>query len=155
MARAHDHDHCIDRALARAEAVCQAKNLRLTPLRREVLRHVWDSHKPIGAYDIMQLMAEPSRRVAPPTVYRALEFLLDHGLIHRVESQNAYLGCPEPEPPHVAQLFLCTMCGVATECRSTAVDSAIEQQAARLGFAVRARHVEIEGTCPACQRGTA
>src|SRR5262249_40395465 len=89
----HDHRHCIDDALSRAETVCAERGARMTPLRRRVLELVWDSHAPIGAYAIMDLLrAADDRAAAPPTVYRALEFLLDQGLVHKIESLNAFVG---------------------------------------------------------------
>src|SRR5690606_10698879 len=89
----HDHEQCVSDALAAAEQVCERSGARLTPVRRGVLGLVWQSHRPMGAYDLLDTLArEDDRRPAPPTVYRALDFLQEHGLVHRIASLNAFIG---------------------------------------------------------------
>ena len=91
--RPHDHAHCVAGALAEADALCARLGVRLTELRRRVLELVWQSHKPLGAYDILAVLSEQDgRRAAPPTVYRALDFLLENSLVHRIASLNAFTG---------------------------------------------------------------
>ena len=93
----HDHSRCVAEALAEAEALCAKQGTRLTTLRKRVLELVWASHKPLGAYDILGVLSEEDgRRAAPPTVYRALDFLLENGLVHRIASLNAFIGCVHP-----------------------------------------------------------
>ena len=92
-AHAHDHKHCVEDALAAAERLCAAKDLRFTPLRRRVLELVWSSHKPVGAYALLDKLRNEDLGSAPPTVYRALDFLIENGLIHRIERMNAFIGC--------------------------------------------------------------
>ncbi|NAT18288.1 Fur family transcriptional regulator, partial [Pseudomonas syringae pv. actinidifoliorum] len=96
--RPHDHSHCVHSALAEAETLCTQQGLRLTTLRRRVLELVWQSHKPLGAYDILAVLSEEDgRRAAPPTVYRALDFSSwKNGLVHRIASLNAFTGCNHP-----------------------------------------------------------
>src|SRR5919204_1424092 len=96
QAASHDHDSCIDRALDRAAQLCEERGARLTALRREVLALVWRGHEPVGAYAILEALRRSHPGAAPPTVYRALDFLIEHGLIHRIESLNAYVGCSRP-----------------------------------------------------------
>ena len=176
----HDHRACVEVALATAARLCLERRARLTPLRRRVLELVWRSHAPVGAYDILgRLSDEPGtakdkgtaaeqgtrrtaaeqgtrRPSAPPTVYRALEFLLAQGLIHRIESLNAYVGCmnPEghPEGAHGGQFLICSDCGAAAEVHDPRVDAAVARRAEELGFAVRRKTIEVEGVCPPCQR---
>ena len=93
----HDHRRCVADALDKAEALCSDRGARLTKLRCRVLELVWNSHAPIGAYDVLRRLSQEHQSAAPPTVYRALDFLLEQGLIHRIESLNAYIGCPVPE----------------------------------------------------------
>lgn len=147
------HQHCIDRALQSAEEVCAQRGVRLTPLRKRILELVWQSHKPLGAYDILdQLSREDGRRAAPPTVYRGLDFLLNNGLVHRLASLNAYIGCSHPEIPHAGYFMLCKQCQNAYElAQHTAIDSAISAEAQQMGFVVDTQMVEIFGTCAACR----
>lgn len=153
----HDHAHCVDQALHVAEAICTREGARLTPLRRQVLELVWRSHEPIGAYDVLarlqrevQTDGTDGRPAAPPTVYRALDFLLKHGLVHRIESLNAYVGCAHPQQDHSGQFLICQECGNAAEIEDDAISKAIRDNARRIGFTVDRVTVEVSGRCPRC-----
>lgn len=153
---AHDHQNCIDDALQRADHVCAERGAKMTPLRRRVLELVWNSHAPIGAYAIMDLLrAEDDRAAAPPTVYRALEFLLDQGLVHKIESLNAFVGCDRPEERHVSQFLICGKCKAAVELNDPAILRAVEAGAARAGFSVARVTLEVQGLCETCSKGKA
>ncbi|MBI1775548.1 MAG: transcriptional repressor [Proteobacteria bacterium] len=149
----HDHGRCVDDALARAEAICAGRGARLTELRRRVLQLVWRSHEPVGAYDVLEALGGDGRRAAPPTVYRALEFLIEQGLIHRIESRNAFIGCAIPDAPHSGQFLLCAECGSATELTDSGIEKAVAATATREGFRIRRVTLEVEGLCPRCQAG--
>ena len=148
--RHHDHAACIESALEQAVTLCRERGARLTPLRRRVLEIVWESHAPLGAYDALQRMNAGGGRNAPPTVYRALEFLLEHGLIHRIESRNAFVGCTTPGYSHKAQFFICRDCGNVAETHSEEIGEAIKASATRAGFLVEKPVVEISGRCLKC-----
>ncbi len=159
----HDHGNCVTTALDTAASVCQRRGARLTPLRRQVLEIVWQSHRPIGAYAVLDALQTNRRDVAtdrrtgamaPPTVYRALEFLLVQRLIHRIESLNAYIGCVHPGARHAAQFLICNGCGSAAELDSAALLTAIDSVAADAEFVIEGIAVEVAGQCPDC-RGTA
>ena len=111
----HDHRACVQGALRDAETLCARRGVRLTPARRRVLELIWQSHRPSGAYDLLERLAADGHRPSPPTVYRALDFLLRQGLVHRVSSRNAFVGCNHPGDDHMAQLFICDRCDVAFE----------------------------------------
>ncbi|MEI6557133.1 MAG: Fur family transcriptional regulator [Rhodospirillaceae bacterium] len=147
----HDHAHCVSDALARAEAVCAARGARLTALRRRVLELVWQSHRPRGAYDMLDDLGEDGRAAAPLTVYRALDFLVGQGLVHRLESLNAYVGCAGPPAAHCGQFLVCDGCGIALELNDHEVAAAILSCAGAHGFRVVRPTVEIHGLCPTCQ----
>lgn len=148
----HDHASCVDEAIAAADRVCATSGARLTELRRQVLELVWRSHQPVGAYEILErLAAESGRRAAPPTVYRALEFLLEQGLVHRIESRNAFFGCTRPGEKHVFEILLCTACGRAAEVPGDRVTRAVKTSAAELGFEVDRQTVEVIGRCRDCR----
>ncbi len=114
----HDHKHCVEDAVAAAERLCAAKDLRFTPLRRRVLELVWSSHKPVGAYALLDQLRDEDLGSAPPTVYRALDFLIENGLIHRIERMNAFVGCSHPGEAHRGFFLICGDCGNAEELES-------------------------------------
>ena len=127
--------------------------MRLTSLREQVLELVWQSHKPLGAYALMDMLAQAStRRVAPPTVYRALDFLLEEGLIHRINSLNAFIGCPSPSQKHQSHFLICQNCNVAVELDNTQLNQSILGAAQDAGFTLASHSVEINGLCPSCQK---
>jgi Fur family zinc uptake transcriptional regulator len=147
----HDHARCAADALARAEALCAARSQRLTPLRRQVLAVLSVSHKPLGAYEIMGRMAESGARPAPITVYRALDFLLDNGLAHRIESRNAFLACAHNHDAGALVVFLiCDRCGAVGEAPATAVGESLASAAKKAGFRPKMSVIEITGTCSHC-----
>jgi Fur family zinc uptake transcriptional regulator len=149
--RTHDHAACVDDALDRAAELCQRRGARLTALRRHVLELVWRGHAPVGAYAILAELQDGQPRAAPPTVYRALDFLMEQGLVHRIESLNAYVGCNHPERAHVSQFLICGRCGGAAELDDPAIAKAVLRRAASLGFAVERQTIELRGTCFSCQ----
>ncbi len=148
----HDHSVCREQALLQAERHCRERGLRLTELRRRVLELVWASHQPVGAYALLETLVSEGRKAAPPTVYRSLDFLLQHGLIHRIASLNAYVGCSHPGDRHEAQFFICDACGQAAEMGDPAIGSAIARDAKRLGFNILSQTIEVSGTCARCQQ---
>lgn len=148
----HDHSHCVSSALAEAEALCAKQGTRLTALRKRVLELVWASHKPLGAYDILGVLSEfDGRRAAPPTVYRALDFLLENGLVHRIASLNAFIGCIHPGELHQGQFLICKSCHTAIELEQAAISQAIVASAEAVGFVVESQTVEIVGLCAGCR----
>ncbi len=149
----HDHRRCVASALARASKLCAGKGSRLTALRRQVLELVWRSHRPVGAYDLLAALARKRTRAAPPTVYRALEFLQAQGLVHRIESLNAFIGCDRPDEPHASQFLICRKCGCAAEMADGRIEAAMRRGSAEAGFALERPTVEALGLCPDCQPG--
>lgn len=149
----HDHNACIESALQQAHQICNRSGVRLTPLRKQVLELVWQSHRPLGAYALMEMLEASSdrSRVAPPTVYRALDFLLEQGLIHKVHSLNAYVGCSHPKTDHSDALFICLGCGFTEEVPSQSIQQAINLSASQKRFTVKDKILEIVGYCAHCR----
>ncbi len=141
--------------LARAEAVCTRSGARLTPLRRLVLELVISAGRPVGAYELLDRIRERGQKGAPPTVYRALEFLQQHGLVHRISMANAFVACSHPGDDHHALIFVCTRCGNAVELEEDRVSASVEARAEAVGFQVPGRPIEIAGTCRLCREGRA
>jgi Fur family zinc uptake transcriptional regulator len=135
-----------------AEALCRRRGVRLTAQRRRVLAVVWGSARPLGAYDILAAIRQELPRAAPPTVYRALDFLQAQGLVHKLETLHAYVGCRHPEHDHWGQFLICTGCGDVTELEDEAIRRSLRQAAAASGFQPQRRVVELTGTCAHCAR---
>lgn len=152
MTSCHNHQHCIEDALKQAHAICVDAKVRLTPLREQVLTLIWQNHKPLGAYDVIDMLAKVSeRRIAPPTVYRALDFLLDIGIIHRINSLNAYIGCPSPADKHPSYFLICTQCHGASESNDPQLRAHVDQLGENAGFMIEKQWLEILGICRNCQ----
>lgn len=147
----HNHEHCIKTAMANAERACAKTGLRLTRIRRQVLELIWHRHAPVKAYDILEHLHKDNPRAAPPTVYRALDFLQQAGLVHRLESLNAFVGCGDPSEPHIGQFLICQDCGAVAEINDPNITSALTREAQQLGFVTDQQIVEIKGRCPACK----
>lgn len=150
----HDHGTCVADAIARAEALCAARGKRLTPVRRRVLELVWADHKPVSAYDILEVLMAEGWGSSPPVAYRALSFLADLGLVHKLERRNAFIGCPRGGDAHVAQFFICTRCDRVTETAHPGLSEGLGAAAAEAGFTVTHPVIEVEGVCGLC-RGAA
>jgi Fur family zinc uptake transcriptional regulator len=146
----------IDRALEVARKVCERKGLRLTPLRAAVLRIIARSNRPLGAYALLALLQEEvGRKHTPPTIYRALDFLLEIGSILRVESRNAYILRDLPVRPGSPVLFLCDTCDSSVAIESPDLAQLIESNAATLKFQIARPVIECSGTCDRCAEATA
>jgi len=146
----HDHANCVAAAIRTASKICRQRGLRFTEQRRRVLELVWKSHKPVGAYDILDSLNRTGRQVAPPTVYRALDFLIEADLVHRLDSLNAFVGCPDPSRPHTGQFLICSECRSVAELDDADIDELVRQRAADLGFDAVRQTLEIEGVCRNC-----
>ncbi|MBV6487252.1 MAG: Zinc uptake regulation protein [Pseudorhodoplanes sp.] len=148
----HDHDRCTADALAHAEALCEARAQRLTPIRRQVLAALLTSHRPLGAYEIIELTGQEGARPAPITIYRALDFLMENGLVHRIESRNAFIACIHNHSTADFVVFLiCERCGAVGEVSSGAIGETLSNAARAAGFAPKAPVVEISGICAHCR----
>ncbi|WP_111637258.1 Fur family transcriptional regulator [Marinomonas shanghaiensis] len=147
----HNHNHCIDTALATAETLCLEQGQRLTKVRRRALELIWESHRPLGAYQLLAKLAEEGFNSAPPTVYRALDFLLAAGLIHKVESMNAYLGCAHADRAHKGYFLICDECHNVMEFDYQDIHAALIAKAAKQGFELRAETIELTGLCADCK----
>ncbi|MBI4183458.1 MAG: transcriptional repressor [Proteobacteria bacterium] len=150
----HDHAHCVAAAIAAAEEVCARAGATLTPLRRRVLELVWTQHRPVRAYGLLERLRDERRGAAPPTVYRALDFLIAHGLVHRIESLNAFIGCGDPRNRHGGQFLICRACGHVAELDDAGIARKVAERAKALGFLPEVQTIEIAGLCPACQDGS-
>ena len=136
-------------ALARADALCAERGVRLTAQRRRVLELVCRAERPVGAYEILDQLRDGGP-AAPPTVYRALDWLLAQGLVHKLETLHAYIGCTHPEHPHASQFLICDGCGGVTELEDPTIAGSLATVAAETGFRPSRPIVEVIGTCSDC-----
>lgn len=148
----HDHKHCIKQALSNAQSVCSERGVRFTKIRQRVFELIWQSHTPVGAYDLLPQLEQEGFNSAPPTVYRALDFLLELGLVHRINSLNAYIGCTSPHLKHESCFFICRSCGKAQELEQDTLQQFCRTIESELGVQVARSTTELTGTCPQCQQ---
>lgn len=147
----HHHHHDAAGIVREVEHECSARSLRLTPLRREVLELVAKARRPVKAYDLLESLRDRHAGAAPPTVYRALDFLLENGFIHKLESINAFVFCQHPAEAHQVPFLICDVCESATEvCDEGAIAHLIERQAHDFGFRAKAQTLEVHGVCRRC-----
>ncbi|TBR43898.1 transcriptional repressor [Marinomonas agarivorans] len=147
----HNHADCIENALKVAEELCLQHKQKLTKVRRRALELIWESHRPLGAYQLLAKLSEEGFNSAPPTVYRALDFLLNAGLIHKVESMNAYLGCAHADKKHKGYFLICEKCHNVMECDYQDIHEKLSANVAKNGFLLRSNTIELIGLCQACQ----
>lgn len=150
MWKRHRHKKCIKEALQRAEQICLERKCKLTPIRKKVLELTWKSHKPIKAYEILAQLSSEDFIEKPPTVYRALDFLLDKNLIHRIESQNTYVGCNLKHHGLDSKFFICDACNEVEELAESRINKALTEASKKQGFIPKLVNVEIHGTCAQC-----
>ena len=148
----HDHAQCTSAALAHADAMVGPT--RLTAVRRRALEILLEGHRAMGAYDVLQRLAAEGFGHQPPVAYRALEFLVDQGLVHRIRRLNAFAACMHPGEDHAPAFLICDSCHTVAEAPATPLRRALDETAATLGFAIDTAHLEATGQCAAC-RGAA
>lgn len=149
--QAHDHNNCINHALESAQTVCQDKNIRLTPIRQRIFELIWSNHKAVGAYNLLATLQQEDPKAKPVTIYRALDFLLEAGLIHKVASLNAFIGCSQPEIAHNSVMLICDLCHDAKEVEAQEVYEAIFEIGKNNAFHPQQLTLELHGICDDCQ----
>ena len=147
------HVHDADAYVHQVERACEARGLNLTPIRATALRLIADAGRPMKAYELLDKMKATHEGAAPPTVYRALDFLLEHGFAHKLSSINAYVGCHHPGgEAHAVPFLICDRCHSATELEDDSIVSALDASARALGFAPQAQTLEVHGVCAECAK---
>lgn len=141
----HDHSTCQQASLD------QAENLRLTKWRRRVLDILLEQHRSLGAYEILERLTNDGGKPQPPTAYRALDYLVEHGLVHRIEKMNGYVACAQPGSCGRAGFFFCKRCKTVAEVQCDGAESDLLRAAETSGFAAERTMIEVEGVCADCQ----
>ena len=140
----------LSHVLERAEALCHERGVRLTEQRKTVLRLLRVSDKPLSTHELLDRMRGVVKNPAPPTVYRALDFLLEQALVHKLESLHAYVGCTHPDHPHASQFLICDDCGEVAEVEDASLAKSLKAAGKAIGFRTKRPIVEVLGTCAHC-----
>ncbi|MEQ1638018.1 MAG: transcriptional repressor [Methylococcales bacterium] len=146
----HDHTLCVTNALNKAEQLCGVRGVQLTTIRQQVLALIWESHKAVKAYELLDRIKPLQSAAKPATIYRALDFLIEQGLIHRVESLNAFVGCRCSGQQHEQLLLICKVCEEVEERSAVEVMQTIVRELAAAHFLVHSKAIEIHGICAKC-----
>lgn len=149
-AATHDHQKCVNKALTTAEQLCVERGVQLTSIRHQVLELIWESHKAVKAYDLLDRIKPLQHSAKPATIYRALDFLIEQGLIHRVESLNAFVGCRCSGRQHEQLLLICKHCHEVEERTATHVMQTLSEEFTQAGFIAHSKAIEIHGICAKC-----
>ncbi len=146
----HDHQTCVETALTSVEARCSAEGLRLTPVRRKVLEMLLQEHRALGAYAILDRLRDEGFGSQPPVAYRALDFLVQNGFVHKIERLNAFVACSHPGRSHSPAFMICRKCDAVAEAQSAPAKGVLGAAARAAGFEIERTVVEAEGLCPDC-----
>lgn len=149
----HNHKGCMQHALQAAEHICTQKGVRLTPIRRRILELICANHKAIGAYELLDLFKEEDSKAKPVTIYRALDFLIEAGLVHKVESLNAFIGCLQAEKQHKSVILICDQCKNAYEIDATSIYDSLFALSEGIQFKPKCLTLELHGVCAGCAEG--
>lgn len=150
MISCNNHNHCIESALNEAKEICHQKNSRFTDLRQKVFLIILQNHQSCKAYDILEILQEEDSSAKPATVYRSLDFLLEHGLIHKLHSLNSYVPCSHPLKHKRCIFLICNKCNQVAECCDDKLNSDIEKIGSKGNFLIEQVATEITGTCNSC-----
>ncbi|MCC5993749.1 MAG: transcriptional repressor [Rhodobacteraceae bacterium] len=151
----HSGRASVQAILAQAEGRAQAQGARLTPVRRRTLEILLQAHGALGAYQVLELLARDGFGTQPPVAYRALNFLVEHGLAHRIRRLNAFTACPHPGQEHRAAFLICEICDSVTEAAAEQVGAALERAAEARGFHITRATIEAVGRCMHCREAGA
>ena len=145
-----NHKICVEDAILKAELICKDRGIRFTAIRRKVFELIWKSHNPIKAYDILDILQEENAASRPTTVYRSIDFLIENGLIHKINRHSAYVGCSHPLKHNDCYFLICSSCGDITECCDSKIAEIIIGSSSKLNFKTKNVTLEIEGICQVC-----
>lgn len=147
---AHDHAHCVETAMAAAEAHCAAEGLRFTTVRRAALEILLSEHRAMGAYELLDRLHKAGFGSQPPVAYRALDFLVANGFVHKIERLNAFIACAHPGENHSPAFLICRLCDAVAEAQSAPARGSLGEAARATGFRIERTVVEALGVCPSC-----
>ncbi|MGB7243221.1 MAG: transcriptional repressor [Sulfitobacter sp.] len=148
---AHDHANCVSTTLSRAQSHCATHGLNLTPVRLRALEILLREHRAMGAYDLLEQLSLSGLGSQPPVAYRALDFLVKAGFVHKIEALNAYIACAHLGTDHDPAFLICRTCKSVAEADTGNRQGRLDDAARAAGFTIERTVIEAEGLCPACQ----
>ena len=150
MSTCKNHKISLDEALKKAEIICNKKGVKLTKLRQKVLTLILKNHGYVKAYDLLNDLKKSDASAKPPTVYRSLDFLMEHGFIHKIQSLNAFVGCSHPDEHEDCYFLICKECKNIEECCSNTVKKVLTSTSGKNNFSPNQVTLEITGICQDC-----
>lgn len=147
----HNHKSCINEVVESVEKLCAEKSINFTDLRKKILKTIFADHKSVKAYDILKKLKEKEISDKPPTIYRALDFFMEHGIIHKIHSTNSYVVCDHFQEDHQCHFLICEKCNLVIECCNAEINKIIALNASAKNFKAREKNIEILGICQNCQ----
>lgn len=141
----------IEESISRVVEICKENNLVFTEIRQKVFEIIIEHTKPIKAYEILDDLTKILGKSShPPTVYRAIDFLIENGFIHKLNSINSYVGCFHPKIHKECYFLICKKCNIYQECCDKNLTDNIFKTADKRDFIVSNTTLEIEGHCQGC-----
>ena len=150
MKSCKSHKSCIKEALIEAKTICDQRGVKLTKLRETVLKLIWKNHCYVKAYDLLDDLKKIDSSAKPPTIYRSLEFLLENGFIHKIQSLNAFVGCSHPNEHNECYFLICKECQNIEECHSENINEFVQFTSSNNNFSANKVTLEISGICQEC-----
>ena len=150
MKKCTSHKSCIKKALIEAKIICDQRGVKLTKLRETVLKLIWKNHSYVKAYDLLEDLKKIDSSAKPPTIYRSLEFLLENGFIHKIQSLNAFVGCSHPNEHNKCYFLICKECQNIEECHSENINEFVQSTSSNNNFSPNQVTLEISGVCQEC-----
>lgn len=150
MENCNNHEYCIESAIKKTENVFKERGVAFTLLRKQILKLILESHIPFGAYDILAKLKLENKSAKPITVYRILDLFLENNIVHKIESQNKFLGCSHPGEGHNCWFLICDNCNVVQELCSSQLKRIIDSECKNYNFIPKKTILEINGYCNAC-----
>ncbi len=147
----HDHSHCISDAVTSAQDHCARNKVQLTPVRQRVLEILLQEHRAMGAYEVLDILRSEGLGSQPPVAYRALDFLVSHGFVHKIEQLNAFVACSHPGQSHTPAFLICTDCETVAETHAVLDRGPLNTAAQETGFEIADAVIEARGRCPNCR----
>ena len=147
----HDHRKCSKKVIQNAEETCLKFSLNFTPIRKKVLEIISSNHKPSRAYDLLEKLRDDGFCDKPPTIYRALDFLIENKIVHKLNTINAYVACFDEESEEISCFLICEMCQEIEEFHNKNLNKVLTNIGKKRGIEIKNLNLEIGFKCQECK----